>query len=182
MAEANVNVRLDAIEHRVQHLENSVADLQVMTSKRCIVFSGADVRPIYGECPFDSLRRFVKVNWNMDLSRSDVAITHPLGDRKLIAEFVQRDFGSVFDRLMRHPRGNRRMKVFASLRLTSRQKRLQLLARKMVQFGDAKTSYICHVSGKLQIEDNDGRWKSISDPGQLFPLMSSKLRERLSKK
>ncbi len=97
----------------------------------------------------------------------------------MIAEFLQRDQGSSFDRILRQPRGSGMLRVFASLRLTSRQKRLKFLARMMLRGGDIKTSYICHVSGKLQIQRGDRTWHSIADPGQLFPLMSAPVLERV---
>ncbi len=177
---ADVNAQLDALEQRVHQLENNVCDLQVMNSKRCIVFRGPDVRPIYGECPWQTLQRLVWTNWGINLFRYDVAVSHWLGGGKsMIAEFLQRDQGSSFDRILRQPRGFGVVRVFATLRLTSRQKRLKFLARMMARGGDIRNSYICHVSGKLQVQSSDRSWRSISDPGQLFPLMSASVLEKV---
>ncbi len=167
------------LEKRVEQLESTVADLQVMVSKRCLILSGADVRRQQGEVPFMTLRRLVWTNWEVQVPRVDVAVSHWLqGGKSLIAEFLQRDAGSTFDYIMSNPRGLGKLRIFASLRLTTRQKRLKFLANLMMEGGDIMSFHICHISGKLRIMTRQGILRSICEPGQLFPLMSEEVKAK----
>ena len=135
------------------------------------------------ETAFDTLRHLAWINWHVDVPRLHVRRSYAFGKNRLIAEFLQCDEGSPWQKILSLPKGYNFLRVTSELFIKStRDKRLAFLAREMKRGRDIISWKFSWQSGELMVTKQGGLEFSVSHPGQLFPHMSDAGKERIKDK
>ena len=92
-----------ALQEQLNSLQEDVFDIRRQITKNCLVLSGKDVQILQDETAFDTLRRLAWVNWHVDVPRLHVRRSHAFGKKRLIAEFLQCDEGSHWQKIRSFP-------------------------------------------------------------------------------
>ena len=181
------------VQDKLDRLQRQVNDQGRQTSKDCIAFEGAALKPLPDELFKDTCIRVVKEGWGLSLMESELKQVklHPKGkpgDKyRMVVKFNQCWAGSNFHQIL-----TKKPKVpnlFRSLHLVTRNDhRLDWIARRMRKAGELDSFIWHYVSGRLKVTfppripahpDNMIR-ESFSDADALFERCSQRLKNELN--
>ena len=175
------------VQDKLDRLQRQVNDQGRQTSKDCIAFEGAALKPLPDELFKDTCIRVVKEGWGLSLMESELKQVklYPKGEQgdkyRMVAKFNNCFKGSNFYNILTNK--PKVPNLFRSLHLvTKNDHRLDFIARRMRKAKELDSFIWHYVSGRLKVTFNDKEKsrESFSEADALFLRCSERLKRELN--
>jgi hypothetical protein len=91
----------DQLKRQLRGMQDQLDDLARQNSKRNLIIFGKDVpKPETGVDPAKVFIRLVKQQFEIDVNPQCIAIAHYVGENRIVAEFLWRNQGSAFHKIL----------------------------------------------------------------------------------